>query len=94
MRGSVAAAVVLGLAPGVAVPEAEQAVARVEPGSLTLWYDEPAADWEGQSLPIGSGALGGGVFGTVARERIQLNEKTLWTGGPGSVQGYDFGNWT
>ncbi|HEX6346864.1 glycosyl hydrolase family 95 catalytic domain-containing protein [Umezawaea sp.] len=63
-------------------------------GPLTLWYDEPATDWETRSLPIGNGALGGGVFGTVAKERIQLNEKTLWTGGPGSTQGYDFGNWT
>ncbi|NUT47587.1 MAG: glycoside hydrolase family 95 protein [Saccharothrix sp.] len=66
----------------------------MERGALTLWYDEPAADWERESLPIGNGALGGGVFGTVARERVQLNEKTLWTGGPGSAQGYDFGNWT
>jgi alpha-L-fucosidase 2 len=59
-----------------------------------LWYDEPATDWETRSLPIGNGTLGGGVFGTVAEERVQLNEKTLWTGGPGSAQGYDFGNWT
>ncbi|WP_231500318.1 glycoside hydrolase family 95 protein [Saccharothrix sp. NRRL B-16314] len=61
---------------------------------LTLWYDRPAADWEAETLPIGNGALGGGVFGTVAAERVQLNEKTLWTGGPGSAGGYDFGNWT
>ncbi|NUS64080.1 MAG: glycoside hydrolase family 95 protein [Saccharothrix sp.] len=60
---------------------------------LALWYDEPATDWETESLPIGNGALGAGVFGTVARERLLVNEKTLWTGGPGSVQGYDFGNW-
>ncbi|MCE6998675.1 glycoside hydrolase family 95 protein [Saccharothrix sp. S26] len=62
--------------------------------TLTLWYDEPATDWETESLPIGNGALGGGVFGGVERERVQLNEKTLWTGGPGSAEGYDFGNWT
>ncbi|MFD1150262.1 glycoside hydrolase family 95 protein [Saccharothrix hoggarensis] len=68
--------------------------ASADPRTLTLWYDEPATDWERESLPIGNGALGGGVFGTVARERVQLNEKTLWTGGPGSAEGYDFGNWT
>ncbi|MFJ6675008.1 glycosyl hydrolase family 95 catalytic domain-containing protein [Actinosynnema sp. NPDC091369] len=62
--------------------------------TLTLWYDGPATDWETGSLPIGNGALGGGVFGGVARERVQLNEKTLWTGGPGSAEGYDSGNWT
>jgi alpha-L-fucosidase 2 len=61
---------------------------------LTLWYDRPAADWETEALPIGNGALGAMVFGGTEREQIQFNEKTLWTGGPGSRQGYDFGNWT
>ncbi|GAA2661585.1 glycoside hydrolase family 95 protein [Streptomyces aculeolatus] len=60
---------------------------------LSLWYDKPAADWERESLPVGNGALGVGVFGTLASEQLTLNEKTLWTGGPGSP-GYDFGNWT
>jgi alpha-L-fucosidase 2 len=59
---------------------------------LRLWYDEPATDWESQSLPIGSGALGASVFGGVQNEQLQFNEKSLWTGGPGSP-GYDFGNW-
>ncbi|WP_243866325.1 glycosyl hydrolase family 95 catalytic domain-containing protein [Actinophytocola oryzae] len=59
---------------------------------MTLWYDEPATDWESQSLPIGNGALGMSVFGGVRTEQLQFNEKTLWTGGPGSP-GYDFGNW-
>ncbi|MCW3815987.1 glycoside hydrolase N-terminal domain-containing protein [Micromonospora sp. DR5-3] len=60
---------------------------------MTLWYDEPATDWQSQSLPIGDGALGATVFGGVGTERLQFNEKTLWTGGPGSAQGYNFGNW-
>lgn len=59
-----------------------------------LHYRAPAADWERESLPIGSGALGASVHGTLASELLTLNEKTLWTGGPGSAQGYDFGNWT
>jgi len=59
---------------------------------MALWYDEPATDWESQSLPIGNGALGASVFGGVQTEQLQFNEKTLWTGGPGSP-GYDFGNW-
>ncbi|MET8870203.1 glycoside hydrolase N-terminal domain-containing protein, partial [Nonomuraea sp. NPDC004580] len=62
------------------------------PDDLTLWYDEPATDWETQALPIGNGPLGAMIFGGVSSERIQFNEKTLWTGGPGSP-GYDFGNW-
>ncbi len=64
------------------------------PEDLTLWYGEPAADWETGALPIGNGALGAMVFGGVRRERLQFNEKTLWTGGPGSTQGYDFGDRT
>ncbi|MEU8504667.1 glycoside hydrolase family 95 protein [Streptomyces brevispora] len=59
-----------------------------------LHYLAPAADWERESLPIGGGALGASVHGTLATERLTFNEKTLWTGGPGSAEGYDFGNWT
>src|SRR5687768_14467553 len=58
---------------------------------LMLWFDQPATDWERESLPIGNGALGGAVKGGIDQELIQFNEKTLWTGGPGSAQGYDFG---
>ncbi|MFG6192951.1 glycoside hydrolase N-terminal domain-containing protein [Nonomuraea sp. JJY05] len=60
---------------------------------LTLWYDRPATDWETQALPIGNGALGAMVFGGTDTERLQFNEKSLWTGGPGSREGYDFGDW-
>ncbi|WP_328774442.1 glycosyl hydrolase family 95 catalytic domain-containing protein [Streptomyces sp. NBC_00286] len=60
---------------------------------MGLWYASPAADWEREALPIGNGALGATVFGALASERLQFNEKTLWTGGPGSAQGYDHGNW-
>ncbi|MFC9624719.1 glycoside hydrolase N-terminal domain-containing protein [Streptomyces sp. NPDC056930] len=45
-------------------------------------------------MPIGGGALGASVYGTLASERLTFTEKTLWTGGPGSAEGYDFGNWT
>lgn len=58
------------------------------PDDLTLWYDRPAVDWETQALPIGNGALGAMVFGGVASEQIQFNEKSLWTGGPGSAGCY------
>ncbi|MFC0529442.1 glycoside hydrolase family 95 protein [Phytohabitans kaempferiae] len=61
--------------------------------ALTLWYDEPATDWETQSLPIGNGAMGASVFGGAQAERLQYNEKTLWTGGPGSGA-YANGDWT
>jgi len=47
---------------------------------LTLWYRKPATRWETEALPIGNGRLAGMVFGGVNRERIQLNEETLWDG--------------
>jgi alpha-L-fucosidase 2 len=47
----------------------------------TLWYRRPAERWV-EALPIGNGRLGAMVFGRVERERIQLNEDTLWSGGP------------
>jgi alpha-L-fucosidase 2 len=49
-----------------------------------LWYDAPAKVWN-EALPIGNGNLGAMVFGYAERERIQLNEETLWTGGPADL---------
>ncbi|WP_196260763.1 glycoside hydrolase family 95 protein [Pelagibacterium limicola] len=48
---------------------------------LELWYDHPAAEWT-QALPVGNGRLGAMIFGGAAHDRLQLNEDTLWTGGP------------
>ena len=47
----------------------------------TLWLEQPAADWN-EALPVGNGRLGAMVFGGVRRERLQLNEDTLWSGEP------------
>ena len=49
--------------------------------NLSLWYEQPANLWT-EALPLGNGRLGAMVFGGVARERIQLNEDSLWSGGP------------
>lgn len=48
---------------------------------LKLWYDAPARQWT-DALPLGNGRLGAMVFGTPAQERIQINEETIWGGGP------------
>ncbi|MHA4847582.1 glycoside hydrolase family 95 protein [Flavitalea antarctica] len=49
---------------------------------LKLWYKQPAGQtWE-NALPIGNGRLGAMIYGNVARETIQLNEHTVWSGGP------------
>ncbi|OCX52261.1 alpha-L-fucosidase [Mucilaginibacter sp. PPCGB 2223] len=49
--------------------------------TLKLWYKQPARLWT-QALPVGNGRLGGMIFGKTADELIQLNESTLWSGGP------------
>lgn len=42
-----------------------------------LWYRQPAREWE-EALPVGNGRLGMMVFGKPGRERIQLNDDSLW----------------
>ncbi|WP_269713952.1 glycoside hydrolase family 95 protein [Caulobacter sp. NIBR2454] len=49
--------------------------------AMRLWYRQPAKEWV-EALPVGSGRMGAMVFGGVAVERLQLNENTLWGGGP------------
>jgi len=63
--------------------------------SMRLWYSEPANSsvpdvkdgWQNdpewlKALPVGNGFIGAMVFGDVNKERIQLNEKSLWSGSP------------
>ncbi len=38
--------------------------------------------WEQTSLPLGNGSLGMGIMGEVKNDKIILNHKTLWAGGP------------
>lgn len=49
--------------------------------SKKLWYSRPAKQWL-EALPIGNGRLGGMVFGGIQEERIQLNEDSIYYGGP------------
>jgi alpha-L-fucosidase 2 len=48
---------------------------------LALWYERPAGQWV-EALPVGNGRLGAMVYGRPLQERLQLNEDTLWAGGP------------
>lgn len=48
---------------------------------LTLWYRRPARQWV-EALPVGNGRLGAMIFGGIVNERLQLNEDTLYGGGP------------
>ena len=48
---------------------------------LTLWYKKPASSmnvsdqWMEYSLPIGNGQFGACLFGGIAKDEIQFNEK-------------------
>ena len=57
------------------------AVASEDDAPWVLWYRQPATQWV-EALPLGNGRLGAMVFGGVETERLQLNEDTLWAGGP------------
>ncbi len=50
----------------------------------------PDQEWESQSLPIGNGSIGANVMGSLEAERITLNEKTLWRGGPNTAGGAQY----
>lgn len=63
--------------PNAAMRSADAAA--VEP--LRLWYRRPATQWV-EALPLGNGRLGAMVWGGGKHERLQLNEDTLYAGGP------------
>lgn len=67
--------------------------ARVEVKSVPLAavYDAPASNWESEAMPMGNGFIGAMIFGGIENDRIQLNEHTLWSGGPGADENYNGG---
>ncbi|MCZ4222895.1 glycoside hydrolase family 95 protein [Pedobacter rhodius] len=56
-------------------------VVYAQKSALTIRFNQPAARFE-ESLPLGNGRLGALVYGGTTKERIALNEITLWSGGP------------
>ncbi|MGE5326916.1 MAG: glycosyl hydrolase family 95 catalytic domain-containing protein, partial [Deltaproteobacteria bacterium] len=64
----------------VAASSLSVATAEAEAG-FKLTYDKPAAKWT-EALPLGNGRIGAMVFGGTNNERLQINESTLWGGGP------------
>ena len=73
-----------GLAEGVTTKDSP-----VSPPAI--WYRQPATNWD-EALPIGNGRLGAMVFGGIARERLQLNEESLWAGCPVDAYPLEFSN--
>lgn len=86
--GASAAATALSAAPAPAAPQTADTAASAAPGEdhaaapMRLWYRAPAQEWL-EALPVGNGRLGAMVFGGTDTERLQLNEDSLWAGGPG-----------
>lgn len=62
---------------------------------LQAWYTAPAPTtnegWERQATQLGNGYMGAMVFGGVAKDKIQTNEKTVWSGGQGKNEDYNHG---
>lgn len=54
--------------------------AKPQPVRQVLWYTRPATNWMTEALPVGNGRIGAMIFGGLPVERIQFNDKTLWTG--------------
>jgi alpha-L-fucosidase 2 len=73
MKNKIAAIVLAALA----------SAANLSAADLTMWYQQPAANNQpmNEALPIGNGRMGALVFGQPERERISMNEDSLWTGG-------------
>jgi len=70
-----------------------ETVANRQRDALSIWFDAPAVRWEAQALPIGNAFIGGMIYGGVAEERVQFNEKTLWTGNENDTGAYqNFGD--
>jgi len=59
---------------------------------LKLWYNKPAKGCLNEALPLGNGRIGVMFFGGVGREQFNINEKSLWSGGPGTMENYHYGN--
>lgn len=58
---------------------ADVALADAHPSGNSIFFQQPAASWP-DALPVGNGRLGAMVFGATNKERLQLNEETVWTG--------------
>ena len=101
---SIAAALTLALTAvpvsGLTVNAAPSTAGDGEEKPLKLQYFSPADkgssernNWERWALPLGNGHMGAMVFGRTETERIQLNEKTLWSGGTGGTDDAEGGEY-
>ena len=94
LSAGLAAAMIVTSVPALAPAGPVEAVGdETADNLLRLWYDEPATDWQQQTIPIGNGDMGANIYGSIASEHLTFNEKTLWTGGPSTLRpNYNGGN--
>src|SRR5688500_9702333 len=82
LKATAAALAIGGVGGARAVAAAETAASEhADPAALALWYRRPATRWV-EALPLGNGRLGAMVWGGIEHERLQLNDDTLYAGGP------------
>ncbi len=79
-------------APATIAPNSIPPSHDAPPDGLVLWYRQPAREWN-EALPVGNGRLGAMVFGGVGRERIQLNESSVWEGSATLLEPKDCATW-
>jgi len=76
--GGLSAGAALAASQALAVPASATSASASSP---RLWYRKPAVAWT-EALPVGNGRIGAMLFGGVGEDRLQLNEDSLWGGGP------------
>jgi alpha-L-fucosidase 2 len=52
---------------------------QADSSEMRIWFDRPASNWN-EALPVGNGRLGAMIFGGIEKERLELNESSVWTG--------------
>lgn len=52
---------------------------------MRLWYQRESKTWT-EALPMGNGRMGAMVYGNVHKDKLCLNEDTLWSGYPQNTQ--------
>jgi alpha-L-fucosidase 2 len=57
----------------------QTANSQTTPNGMTIWFNKPASEWN-DALPVGNGKLGAMIFGGIDKERLELNESSVWTG--------------
>ena len=71
----------LGATLGIVAAAVLAVTAQTSESHFKLTFDKPATKWT-EALPLGNGRIGAMVFGGTQDERLQINESTLWGGGP------------